>query len=116
MKTTVRLALFTGLLLATAPLSRAQDAAQPAAPPATPKLVRVQVEFVDLSQQQLTELMFGEHPTTNDTELRKQVGHLVAQNKASIMSVNSSGPSGATSAALRISRRRSSTSSGPTAR
>ena len=50
-----------------------------------PKLIRVQVEFIDVAHEQLTELMFGEHPSANDGELRKMVGGLVNQGKASIL-------------------------------
>lgn len=87
MKTTLRRALAAGLLLATATLIHAQQTAQkPANPPAeSPKMVRVQVEFIDLAHDQLTALMFGERKSTDDTELRKQVGELVAQNKATIV-------------------------------
>ncbi len=49
------------------------------------KLVRVQVEFIEVSHDQLTELMFGEKPAANDVELRKQVAALVKDGKASIL-------------------------------
>lgn len=47
--------------------------------------IRVQVEFIDLSHEQLTELMFGSKPAANDVELRKQVGQLVKDGKAKVM-------------------------------
>lgn len=47
--------------------------------------VRVQVEFIDLSHEQLTELMFGAKPAANDTELRQQVAQLVKDGKAKVM-------------------------------
>ena len=50
-----------------------------------PKQIRVQVEFIDVSHEQLTELMFGEKPPANDVELRKQAGQLVKDGKATIM-------------------------------
>lgn len=50
-----------------------------------PKQIRVQAEFIDVSQEQLTELLFGEKPPANDVELRKQVGQLVKEGNASIM-------------------------------
>lgn len=50
-----------------------------------PKQVRVQVEFIDVSHEQLTELMFGEKPPANDVELRKQAGQLVKDGKATIL-------------------------------
>lgn len=46
--------------------------------------VRVQVEFIDVPHEQLTELMFGEKPAANDGELRKQVAQLVKDGKATI--------------------------------
>lgn len=49
------------------------------------KQIRVQVEFIDVSHEQLTELMFGEKVAANDSELRKQVAQLVKNGKASIM-------------------------------
>jgi Flp pilus assembly secretin CpaC len=50
-----------------------------------PKQIRVQVEYIDVSQEQLTELLNGEKPAANDVELRKQVGQLVDSGKATIM-------------------------------
>jgi hypothetical protein len=87
MKTTLRRALAAGLLLATATLVSGQQPAQkPAENPAdSPKMVRVQVEFIDVAHEQLTTLLFGERKSTDDTELRKQVGELVAQSKATIV-------------------------------
>lgn len=50
-----------------------------------PKLVRVQVEWIDVSHEQFTELMFGPHSSANDGELRKQVAQLVKDGKANIL-------------------------------
>ena len=50
-----------------------------------PKQIRVQVEFIDVSHEQLTELMFGSKPPANDVELRKRAGQLVKDGKASIL-------------------------------
>ena len=51
-----------------------------------PKLVRVQVEFVELSHEALTELLFLSKPTSSDaTELRKQVQEMVAKNEAKVL-------------------------------
>lgn len=47
--------------------------------------IRVQVEFIDLSHEQLTELMFGTKPAANDVELRKQLAQLVKDGKAKVM-------------------------------
>jgi hypothetical protein len=47
--------------------------------------IRVQAEFIDVSHEQLTELMFGEKVSANDGELRKQVAQLVKDGKASIV-------------------------------
>ncbi len=49
------------------------------------KQIRVQVEFIDVSHEQLTELMFGAKPAANDTELRGQVAQLVKDGKAKVM-------------------------------
>ena len=46
--------------------------------------VRVQVEFIDVAHEQLTGLMFGEKPSANDGEVRKQVAQLVKDGKAAI--------------------------------
>lgn len=51
--------------------------------PAEPQ-VRVQVEFIELSHPDLTELMFGDKVATNDSELRKQLTQLIKDNKASV--------------------------------
>lgn len=50
-----------------------------------PKQSRVQVEFIDMSHEQFTELMFSDKPAANDTELRKQVAQLIKDGKATIM-------------------------------
>ena len=49
------------------------------------KHIRVQVEFIDISHEQFTELMFGEKPAVNDGELRKQVAQLIKDGKASVV-------------------------------
>jgi len=54
-------------------------------PPQIRKQIRVQAEFIDVSHEQLTELMFGAKPAANDTELRQQVAQLVKDGKAKIM-------------------------------
>lgn len=51
--------------------------------PAEPQ-VRVQVEFIELSHQDLTDLMFGEKMTASDNELRKQLTQLIKDKKASV--------------------------------
>ena len=59
------------------------------------KQIRVQVEFIDVSHEQLTELMFGTKPASNDTELRQQVAQLVKDGKARIMeTLLCTGPTG----------------------
>lgn len=50
-----------------------------------PKLIRVQVEFIDVSHEQLTDLLFGEKAPANDVEMRKQVARLIKDGKASIL-------------------------------
>jgi hypothetical protein len=50
-----------------------------------PKQIRVQVEFIDVSHEQLTELLFGEKAPANDEEMRKQVAALIKDGKASIL-------------------------------
>jgi hypothetical protein len=51
-----------------------------------PKLVRVQVEFVEMSHEKLTELLFLEEPGNSDaTALRKTVAELVKGGEASIL-------------------------------
>ncbi len=50
-----------------------------------PKLVRVQVELIDVSHEQFTELMFGPHSSANDGELRNKVAQLVKDGKANIV-------------------------------
>ncbi len=49
------------------------------------KQIRVQVEFIDVSHEQFTELMFGPKPPANDGELRKQVAQLVKDGKATVV-------------------------------
>ncbi|MEI6175817.1 MAG: hypothetical protein WCS43_02900 [Verrucomicrobiota bacterium] len=50
-----------------------------------PKLVRVQVEWIDVSHEQFTELMFGPHSSANDGELRKRIVQIVKDGKANIV-------------------------------
>jgi hypothetical protein len=50
-----------------------------------PKQIRVQVEFIDVSHEQLAGLLFGPKVSANDGELRKQVAQLVKDGKASIV-------------------------------
>jgi hypothetical protein len=50
-----------------------------------PKQIRVQVEFIDVSHETLTELLFGEKVPANDTEMRKQLTALIKDGKASIL-------------------------------
>ena len=82
MITARRCVLFVGLLLAAITMPHAQECG---ALPPPPRLIRVQVEFIDVAHAQLTALMFGDHTSTNDTELRKQVGELVAKNEATVV-------------------------------
>ncbi|MEO5715227.1 MAG: hypothetical protein ABIT37_17240 [Luteolibacter sp.] len=49
------------------------------------KQIRVQVEFIDVSHEQFTELMFGPKPPANDGELRQQVAQLVKDGKAAVV-------------------------------
>jgi hypothetical protein len=49
------------------------------------KQIRVQVEFIDVSHEQFTELMFGPKPPANDGELRQQVAQLIKDSKATIV-------------------------------
>ena len=50
-----------------------------------PKQIRVQVEFIDVSHEQLTELMFGPKASANDNDLRKQVAQLVKDGHANLV-------------------------------
>ena len=49
-----------------------------------PKQIRVQVEFIDVSHEQLTELLFGPKVPASGNDLRKQAGQLVKDGKATI--------------------------------
>ena len=83
--------LVGGVMLAIATLPHALPTpAEPA--PAEPapanndsRQMRVQVEFIELAHEQFTALMSAEHPAANDGTLRKQLGELVAQGKATIV-------------------------------
>ncbi len=51
-----------------------------------PKYVQVQVEFVEMSHQKLTELLFlADPPSSDSTPLRKQVVELVKEGEAEIL-------------------------------
>jgi hypothetical protein len=47
--------------------------------------IRVQVEFVEISHELLTELMAAATPSANDADLRQQVAQLVKDGKAKVM-------------------------------
>ncbi len=49
------------------------------------KPIRVQVEFIDVSHGQFTELMFGPKLPANDGELRQQVAQLIKDGKATVV-------------------------------
>jgi len=59
--------------------------AEPAPANNDSRQIRVQVEFIELAHEQFTALMSAEHPAANDGTLRKQVGELVANSKATIV-------------------------------
>ena len=50
-----------------------------------PKQIRVQAEFIEVSHEQLTELLFAPKVPANDTDLRKQLAQLVKDGKAGIV-------------------------------
>lgn len=51
-----------------------------------PRQVQVQVEFVDMSHEALTKLLFLAKPDTSDaTDLRKQVQDMVSKNEAKVL-------------------------------
>jgi hypothetical protein len=50
-----------------------------------PKQVRVQVEFINVPHESLTELLFGEKPPANDVEMRQRVAELIKEGKASVL-------------------------------
>jgi hypothetical protein len=50
-----------------------------------PKQIRVQVEFIDVSHEQLTELLFSPKVPASGDELRRQVAQLVKDGKASVV-------------------------------
>lgn len=51
-----------------------------------PRQVQVQVEFVDMSHEALTKLLFLAKPATSDaTDLRKQVQDMVSKNEAKVL-------------------------------
>lgn len=52
---------------------------------ASMKQIRVQVEFIEVSHEQLTDLMFGPKPPASDGELRQQVAQLVKDSKATVV-------------------------------
>jgi len=81
--------LATCFWLALATVAHAEEAPTGINPPDPAKdparQIRVQVEFIDVSHEQLTELLFGPKVPANDGELRQQVAQLVKDGKASIV-------------------------------
>ena len=52
---------------------------------ASGKQIRVQVEFIDVSHEQFTELMFGPKLPAHDGELRQQVAQLIKDGKGTVV-------------------------------
>ncbi|MBN8460302.1 MAG: hypothetical protein J0M04_20935 [Verrucomicrobia bacterium] len=50
-----------------------------------PKMIRVQVEFIEVSHPQYTELMATPRKTTNDTDLRARLTALTKEGKATVV-------------------------------
>lgn len=50
-----------------------------------PKMIRVQVEFIEVSHPQYTELMATPRKTTNDTDLRARLTALAKEGKATVV-------------------------------
>jgi hypothetical protein len=75
--------LLASLFLATAPFSAAETPAS-RQPPAG-RQVRIVAEFIEVSQEQLTELLFAPKTTPDDSALRKQLAELVKQGKAKVV-------------------------------
>lgn len=62
------------------------DPFDPNAPVPEPMLVQVQVEFVEMSHQALTKLLYGSKPAdSNAAKLREQVQDMVGRNEAKIL-------------------------------
>lgn len=51
---------------------------------ALPRLVRTQVEFIEVSHTKYTELTFGPHASSNNTELRQKLDELVRKGEAKV--------------------------------
>lgn len=50
-----------------------------------PSMIRTQVEFIEVSRDQLDDLMFGTEAPASDGELRREVGRLISQGKATLV-------------------------------
>lgn len=50
-----------------------------------PRQIRIQVEFIDVSHEKLTELTLGNKTSANDAELRETVGEMVKKGEAKII-------------------------------
>ncbi len=65
--------------------SSAQDGSKQRVSVASPDLIRVQVEWIEVPHTQLTELLAEPRSTTDDTDLRKKVAGLVDEGKATVL-------------------------------
>ncbi len=50
-----------------------------------PKQIRVQVEFINVPHELLTEMLFGEKAPADDVEMRKRLADLIKEGKASVL-------------------------------
>lgn len=89
MKMPLRTAVVAACWLALASASNAQTGTPDYDPlgefDQLPQQVRVQVEFIEVSHETFTELMFGPRASANDSDLRAKLADLIKQQKASIM-------------------------------
>lgn len=89
MKLPVRTAVVAACWLALASATNAQTGTPEYDPlgefDQLPKQIRVQVEFIEVSHETYTALMFGPRAGSNDSDLRAKLADLIKQQKASIL-------------------------------
>ena len=63
----------------------AQDEFDPLGESELPKNIRVQVEFIEVPEETMTELLYGPKKSGNDTELRDKLQELIKAKKATML-------------------------------
>jgi hypothetical protein len=75
---------FTAVFFALLGPALAQEGAPPDELAALPRMIRTQVEFIEVTHEKFTELTFGPHSSSNNNNLRQDLAELVKDGEAKV--------------------------------